>query len=81
MNRLENKGRRKFNIITSILTFILALGASVVFWVFIYRGDVYDSWYPLIGHFVASHGALIGIVIWEYLRITGKSFREIFKKK
>jgi len=57
----------KFDI-SSILIFIFSLFASIVFWVFIAKGDVYDNWYPLVGHLVASHGALIGIIYWEYLK-------------
>lgn len=58
----------KFNSATSLITFILALIATIAFWYFIYLGDVYDNWYPLIGHAISAHGALIGIVLWQYLQ-------------
>lgn len=68
--------RKIFNKITSILTFIFALISSITFWVFIYMGDVFDHWYPLVGMFVASHGALIGITFWEYLDSKNRSISE-----
>jgi hypothetical protein len=39
-------------------------------------GDVFDHWYPLVGMFVASHGALIGITFWEYLDSKNRSISE-----
>lgn len=61
---------------TSILTAILSFIAIIAFWVFLYKGDVYDNWYPLVGHFIASHFAFIGIIIWQSLENQGISFRE-----
>ena len=69
-----------FDSLVSVAIFLLGGVASVAFWVFISRGDVYDNWYPLTGHLVASHGAFFGIIIHEYLQTTGKSIRDIFKK-
>ena len=68
MGRFERKGFNIFDSITSVLVFIFALIASITFWVFIARGDVFDNWYPLVGMLVASHGALIGIIYYEYLK-------------
>lgn len=76
-----SKGFKIFDKITSIFVFIFSLIAIIAFWIFVKRGDVYDNWYPLVGHFVAAHGAFIGIILYEYLKITGKSFRDLFKKK
>jgi hypothetical protein len=53
------------NLVTSILIFIISLFASILFWIFLSKG-VYDNWYPLVGHLVASHGALIGILLWYF---------------
>ncbi len=58
----------KFNRKISLCVFILALVASIVFWVFIAKGDVYDNWYPLVGHLVASHGPLFGVIYLKYKR-------------
>lgn len=62
--------------ISSLLVFILALCAVVVFWKFVIEGDVFEDWYPLIGSFIASHGALIGITIWQYLSAKKRTFAE-----
>jgi len=80
MERFENKGRKLFDNASSIYVLIFGLVTSIVFWVFIGRGDVYDNWYPLVGHLVASHGALIAIIFYEYMKATDKSFRNIFKR-
>jgi hypothetical protein len=55
-----------FDNITSVLVFLFSLFASITFWVFIIKGDVFDHWYPLVGMLVASHGALIGIIVYEW---------------
>lgn len=49
-----------------ITTFMLLFGlvTSILFWVFLFRGDVYEDLYPLVGHLVASHGALIGTMVY-----------------
>ena len=69
-----------FDRITSIFVFIFSLIASITFWVFIARGDVFDHWYPLVGMFVASHGAFFGIIIYEAMYYTGLSFKELMGK-
>jgi len=76
-----SKGFKIFDKITSIAVFLLSLAGIIAFWTFLSRGDVYDNWYPLVGHFVAAHGAFIGIILYEYLKMTGKSFRDLFRKK
>lgn len=70
-----------FNRITSLIIFIFTLIGSIVFWVFIARGDVFDNWYPLVGMFIASHGGLIGITLYEISHHTGKSVKELFTRK
>lgn len=49
-----------------ITTFMLLFGlvTSILFWVFLLRGDVYEDIYPLVGHLVASHGALVGSIVY-----------------
>lgn len=42
---------------------IFGIVTSVIFWYFIAQGNVYDNWYPLVGHLVASHGLVIGASI------------------
>jgi hypothetical protein len=79
MGRFSNKNFKIFNNITSIFVFIFGLIGSIAFWVFLSRGDVYDNWYPLVGHFVSAHGSFIGIIFWEYMRQTGKSFLDIVR--
>lgn len=64
------------NNVSSVLTFLLALLAVGMFWKFVTDGDVFDSWYPLVGSFIASHGALIGIVLWQYLNVKKRTFSE-----
>lgn len=81
MGRFERKGFNIFDRISSLFVFILGLIGSITFWVFIAQGDVFDSWYPLVGMLVASHGALIGIIFYEIMHYTGKTFIELFKKK
>lgn len=68
MNRFENKGKNIFTNIMAIIILLFTLGGSIMFWVFIANGDVYYNWYPLIGHLVSSHGGLIAIIRWMYLR-------------
>ncbi len=48
------------------LGFWFFLLGSLVFWFFIIRGGVYDSWYPIIGHLIASHGGLIATILYIY---------------
>jgi hypothetical protein len=55
-----------FNNTGSLITFLFSLFTVIMFWKFVADGDVFDNWYPLVGSFVASHGALIGIVLWQY---------------
>lgn len=57
--------------ISSIFIFILSLIATIAFWYFIYT-DYYDNWYPLVGHLISAHGALIAIIFWEYLEFKGQ---------
>lgn len=80
MGRFERKGFNIFDRVISLLIFIFGLIASITFWVFIAKGNVFEGWYPLVGMFVSSHGALIGIIIYEIMHHTGKSFIELFKK-
>jgi len=75
--------KNSYNILdrlTSLLIFAFSLIGSIVFWGFI-GNDVFDSWYPLVGMFVASHGGLIGIIFYEIMYYTGKTFKELFKRK
>lgn len=65
-----------FDRVTSLFVFIFSLIASITFWVFIARGDVFDHWYPLVGMLVASHGAFFGIILYEYLHYKELSFAE-----
>lgn len=62
--------------ISSIIITLFSLFGIILFWYFIYEGDVYDNWYPLVGHFVASHGAFIGILLFEYLEHKERTFSE-----
>lgn len=57
---------KKFNTknITTILIFLFSLSAVTSFWCFIIMGNIYDNWYPLVGHFVAAHGALIASIVF-----------------
>jgi glucan phosphoethanolaminetransferase (alkaline phosphatase superfamily) len=71
-----NIRRALFNWVTSIIVGVFSLIGIIAFWYFIYQGDVYDNWYPLVGHFVSAHGAFIGIVLWQYLEVKGRSFSE-----
>jgi len=71
---------KKFNRVSSIIVFILGLIGSISFWVFIVQGDVFEDWYPLVSMFVSTHSALIGVIFYEIMRYTGKSFKELFKK-
>jgi len=80
MGKFEKKGYNIFARISSLFTFVFGLIATIAFWVFIAQGDVFDSLYPAIGMFIASHGALIGIIFYEIMHYTGKSFTELFKK-
>ena len=68
-----------FNNIGSLLTFLFSLFAVIMFWKFVADGDVFDNWYPLVGSFVASHGALVGIVLWQYS--TAKDLEEAKNKE
>lgn len=68
--------KETINNVSSILTFILAVCAVGAFWKFIADGDVFDNWYPLVGAFIASHGALIGILLWQYLNVKKRTFAE-----
>ena len=81
MGRFTRKGFNIFDRITSLFVFILGLVGSITFWVFISRGDVFDNWYPLVGMLVSSHGSLIGIIFYEIMHHTGKSFKELFRGK
>lgn len=67
-----------FDRITSVFVLLFSLFVIIVFWYFIYKGDVYDNWYPLVGHFVAAHGAFIGIIFYEWLNYKERSAREQF---
>ena len=73
-----------FNKVTSIIGIIFALFATIAFWYFIYNGT-YDNWYPLLGHGISAHGALIGLIFWQYLedrrRTASEQFNIWFKKK
>lgn len=71
---------RKFNWISSILVFILALVASICYWYFVITGYSFGGVYPVVGAFVSIHGALIGIVLWQYLEYKGLSFMEWWTK-
>jgi hypothetical protein len=51
--------------IFNLFLFAFGLLGSILFWVFLIKGDVYEELYPLIGHFVASHG-LLGSMIYVY---------------
>jgi hypothetical protein len=53
--------------ILSLFLLIFGLITSVLFWVFLVRGNVYEDVYPLIGHFVASHG-LLGAMVYAYAK-------------
>ena len=75
------KGFNIFGKLSSLFVFLFSLSGIIAFWVFISRGDVYDNWYPLVGHFVAAHGAFIGIILYEYLNYKKLTFRELFKRK
>lgn len=75
------KPNKMFDDIMSIVILLFSLAGIIAFWIFIREGNVYDHWYPLIGHFVAAHGAFIGIILHEYLKSTGKSLKYLFKKK
>lgn len=66
---MENKERRLFDNMSSIYVLLFGLITSIVFWVFIAKGGVYGNWYPLVGHLVASHGSLIGIIFYEIFKI------------
>lgn len=68
--------RETIDNISSVLTFILALFAVGAFWKFIIDGDVFDNWYPLVGSFIAAHGALIGIILWQYLNVKKITFSD-----
>lgn len=74
-----NLNRKLFNMGTTIFTALFSFVAIVAFWYFIYRGDVYDNWYPLVGHFIAAHGAFFGVIIWQILENKGISFSEWIK--
>lgn len=74
-----NIRRKVFNMATSIFTAIFAFIAIIAFWYFIYRGDVYDNWYPLLGHAIAAHGAFIGIILWQITENRGITLGELFK--
>ena len=75
------KGFNIFGKLSSLFVFLFSLSGIIAFWVFISRGGVYDNWYPLVGHFVAAHGAFIGIILYEYLNYKKLTFRELFKRK
>ena len=51
--------------IYNLFLFTLGLVGSILFWVFLIKGDVYEDVYPIIGHFVASHG-LLGAMTYVY---------------
>lgn len=78
MGRYENKGRAMFDSITSLFIFLFSGVGIVTFWIFLSRGTVYDNWYPLVGHFVASHGAFIAIIFYEYLKYKNLTVAEWF---
>lgn len=80
MGRFERKNFIIFDRLTSVLIFILSLAGIIAFWTFIARGDVYDNWYPLVGHCVSAHGAFIGIILYEYLNAKEMTFRQLWRK-
>lgn len=51
------------NYIITIFMLLFGLATSILFWVFLFRGDVYEDIYPLVGHLVASHGLLIASIV------------------
>ena len=73
------------DILSSIFTFILALIACISFWYFVLTGYNFGGIYPIVGAAIAIHGALGGIILWQYLEYKGLLFIEwwdkIFKRK
>ena len=76
VNRFENKTRRVFNNITSILQILFSIIGVIAFWYFILNTDYLADWYPKIGTFIASHGGLIAGSLWLWLHVKRRSFRE-----
>ena len=62
--------------ILSVLQILFSIVCVIAFWYFIINTDYLAEWYPKIGAFVASHGALIGGSLWYYLAIKKRSFRD-----
>lgn len=54
-----------------LLTGLFALFCTIAFWVIVW--DL-DNWYPIVGAFVASHGALFGTI--AHYAITLKANRK-----
>lgn len=51
------------NYIFTILLMFMGISSSILFWIFLFRGDVYEDIYPLVGHLVASHGLLVASIV------------------